>query len=1007
MGANSNLGVLPSSEGVQLFGLFVSPYFLFSIFIGFIISRIHVLVHRQRVRPLGILARVALYTPAHLLLLRTMVIDCVALSNSSHRQHVRPWMQTVVDLISRVAQQQGLVSSDGEIPAGRALWLSFATYCIFDCVDVFVARLEGSPCAPYEYIGGLIERTSLYYFYGGSFRIQELGLLHVLEKVLLSHVLILFENGWRWRLIPTGIANMLMLHHFLFSVRNYTGSYSVYPFVEVLSMVLLGISLVIVLATVLIRWLASTVDRLGMSTTGRQQRQRRRERAGSAEVAIYDRYGVFQGTSAEDVGDSAEMFELTQDMYIPVIPDLRRDFGLEILDLAGTCLQQYSSKIKSSGFSRPLGAMRLPRTTALDVYVDDVLRTSSASSPGIQSEQQYRLTENSDEFRNGQQRQTRVLRGLGSSGLSIFIDDEPSIFSQIPENSMDLAHALQDTRLNSVRNLSLGMWSLVVALFKYALNRKDYLNTNNIDSSADLARNDSNSAQPRQAHSWLRGNNSEWYRHDGTYLDKLCSKNQLAASGDMDNASETYGHTSYLSTDSEEDDFDYVLNSDTNSATDSISEDDGGDDNDEENIVSLTNEATSLVGDILNDTDNDHPGAWLGSVTTFMAHSLFNGDQRSLQPSMMTRGMYVQQLQRSGVSGQQHLNAPLLFDALATMFRNMSTPTEFHQSALPFDCQETEVLAQLIQSRRQTAIDQQASPASTVQSTSMDNSGVEGATSSDAALCVICWANQHAALTIVRVAVETLLGIAACMRFEEKKVLTLARTHVSAIRPRIEPMAEGGIAIRNSEATEFGINSEEITLDELATKTTTVATTSTAKVSEQKDPIVPYKDIISENPKNNQQYEQPEKGVSVAEKSTRPEISTKYTKSLPENNSSTSKAIAEEQEQKEQCWQTRTLNYDRDSPGYDNRTEGEAIAPQLKAIVGDKIGYARRQRTLEILHEHYMRIPEIASALSISPWTAAMHAVENEKHIYDNSVAGTYHGKLLSCLRELKQKANT
>ncbi|KAJ2393736.1 hypothetical protein GGI23_004984, partial [Coemansia sp. RSA 2559] len=106
-----------------------------------------------------------------------------------------------------------------------------------------------------------------------------------------------------------------------------------------------------------------------------------------------------------------------------------------------------------------------------------------------------------------------------------------------------------------------------------------------------------------------------------------------------------------------------------------------------------------------------------------------------------------------------------------------------------------------------------------------------------------------------------------------------------------------------------------------------------------------------------------------------------------------------------ESWRTRTLNYDPDNPGYDSTTEREAVVPQLKAIVGDKIGYFRRQRTLELLFDHYRRIPEIATALKESPSAAAMHAVESEKDVYDNSVAGTYHGKLLVCLKELKQKA--
>ncbi|KAJ1771024.1 hypothetical protein LPJ74_002715 [Coemansia sp. RSA 1843] len=104
-------------------------------------------------------------------------------------------------------------------------------------------------------------------------------------------------------------------------------------------------------------------------------------------------------------------------------------------------------------------------------------------------------------------------------------------------------------------------------------------------------------------------------------------------------------------------------------------------------------------------------------------------------------------------------------------------------------------------------------------------------------------------------------------------------------------------------------------------------------------------------------------------------------------------------------WRTRTLNYDPESPGYDRKAEREAAVPQLKAIVGDKIGYSRRQRALEILYDHYKRIPDILKTMKETPSVAAMHAVESERNVYDSSVAGTYHGKLLVCLKELKQKA--
>ncbi|KAJ2559238.1 hypothetical protein EV175_000435 [Coemansia sp. RSA 1933] len=110
--------------------------------------------------------------------------------------------------------------------------------------------------------------------------------------------------------------------------------------------------------------------------------------------------------------------------------------------------------------------------------------------------------------------------------------------------------------------------------------------------------------------------------------------------------------------------------------------------------------------------------------------------------------------------------------------------------------------------------------------------------------------------------------------------------------------------------------------------------------------------------------------------------------------------------EKEEDWRTRTLNYDPENPGYDSTTEREAVVPQLKAIVSDKIGYSRRQRALEILYDHYKKIPGIMTAMKeTTPSVAAMRAVESERDVYDSSVAGTYHGKLLVCLKELKQKA--
>ncbi|KAJ1800615.1 hypothetical protein LPJ59_000962 [Coemansia sp. RSA 2399] len=700
--SKSSIGVVPTNPGTQLFGLFVSPYFLFSIFIGFVISRIHVMVHRQRVRPIGLLARVAIYAPIYALLLRTIAIDCVALSGSPLRQHVHPWMQTTVDFVSKVVQRYGIVASDGPIESSRSLWLSFSACCIFDCIDVFVARLEGSPCAPYEYIGGLIESTSLYYFYGGSFRIQELGLLHVLEKLLLSHTLMLFESGWRWRLIPTGIANVLMLHHFLFSVRNYTGSYSVYPFVQVLSMALLGVSLVIVSTTVLIRWLASTVDKLGMKPVVDLSHRETADAQDPAGTALYDHNGVFQGTRADEAND--EMFELMQDMFIPVVPDLRRDFSVEILDLAGTCLQRCSNKIQKNGYSRPFGAMRLPKTTALDQYVDNVVRAN----------------------REGRQQTPRqITRGSRVGGLNVLVDDEPSAFGQIPGNSIDLVHALHGTRLNSIRNLSLGMWALSVALFRYALRRKvvpdsTYSSLNSNSAGGDL------SNPTGVIHARMRAPRHKANRAGGP----------VNGGTPTHFASDPY---SWIDSDEDDDDYDFDYVSGSEQAS-------GVDDDDDVDVELLFNEVADLVDDVFintNDMDPDNPSA---PTATFIAHSLFNGGEQESQQRMMTRGVYARSIARDNNLAQPRLNVPVLFKALANMFRIASSSSDNNRPALPFERHETEALAELIRSRRQTNAAAAAAAGPAMPPETGTDSAARAAppsTSESEVMCVVCWVNTR------------------------------------------------------------------------------------------------------------------------------------------------------------------------------------------------------------------------------------------------------------------------
>ncbi|KAJ2908764.1 hypothetical protein GGI21_002558 [Coemansia aciculifera] len=336
--------------------------------------------------------------------------------------------------VSRVAVEAQRRWKVGPVTAAQAVWESFFAACIFDCVDVFVARLEGSPCAPYEYIGGVVERMSLFYFYNASRRIHELALHGVAEKLLVSHLLIAVPSGWQWRMLPTGVGNLLMLHHFWFSMRHFSAlPTAMYPFVQVVSMALLAMALAIVLATVAVRWLAATVDRLAIS------RRPTRATGRVPSVPVY-RDGEFRGMS--DDADDDSLYELDQATCLPLVPDLRRDFGVEILDLASTCLKQHSSHIRASGFSRPCGVMRRPRTTALDEYIDAVLQRPPAQ-PG------------------------------GGCGMAVYVEDEPSGAEMPPPvSSMDMATVLQDTRIDSVRKLAAGLWALVVALFLYATNAK-------------------------------------------------------------------------------------------------------------------------------------------------------------------------------------------------------------------------------------------------------------------------------------------------------------------------------------------------------------------------------------------------------------------------------------------------------------------------------------------------------------------------------------------------------
>ncbi|KAJ2721146.1 hypothetical protein GGI07_004166 [Coemansia sp. Benny D115] len=701
----NGMGLPLQSESIQLFGLFVSRYFLLSLLIGFVISRIHVLVHRQRVRPLGIWARIAVFLPTHILLLRALCAVCASLSTIEQSPyHTKGWMQGPIQIVSRFALNRHWVEQSD---IGSALWQAFATTCLFDCVDVFVARLEGSPCAPYEYIGGLIERTSLYYFYGGTLRIQELVLLNVLEKLLVSHTLIMVRNGWKWRLIPTGVSNLLTLHHFAFSMRNYSGPQLMYPLVQVLSMALLGASLLIVLSTVFIRWLATAVDKYGI-VHRRSSAHLALTAANSSTqsaVALYDRHGVFQGVrtgtgnidddeigsdghgDGDGDGDDESAYELAQAMYLPLYTDMRRDFSVEILDLAGTCLQQCSNQIRSSGFSRQCGVMRLPRTTALDEYIDRAI---------ARSENTRNVSAEAMMSRNAESLVGRC-QISGGGGMSVFIDDEVTALPQVPSSSIDIAGAFRDTRVNSVRKLSVALWSLCVAIGYYVLERKAV------------------NGGPGPTSTKTAGS-SRAMKSNSTKTSRIMKGRDNTESSDCE-SSNGFATAAVLGDDEDDDDdedFDYVVESDNeDSSTDT--EDSLYSDTEQYDTGGDYNEAAELVCDILsNPDDGECPEGRLASTVSFIAHSLIDAltprDTRRTT-AVVTRSMFARQLSLAANASdmEREPNTSLMLQLLSGAHsgeystRNSYSGNQYND--LPFVPSEVETLAQLIQSRRRQTSD--------------------------------------------------------------------------------------------------------------------------------------------------------------------------------------------------------------------------------------------------------------------------------------------------------------
>ncbi|KAJ2235786.1 hypothetical protein IWW45_002318 [Coemansia sp. RSA 485] len=546
-------------------------------------------------------------------------------------------------------------------------------------------------------------------------------------------------------------------------MRNYNGPQAMYPFVQVLSMVLLGVSLLIVTTTVCIRWLAFTIDRLGI------KRHRLSGISGDVDnvrtaVAMYDRNGAFQGVrvrnsvDGDDVdidnnnGDDDEdedesLYELTQYSSLPLYPDLRRDFGVEILDLAGTCLQQYSNQVRSSGFSRQYGAMRVPLTTALDQYIDKAVTRIDGTDRQRQANRQQ-----------GQRSQKRAVRKPGS-GLSVFIDDEPSVPIALQPSSASIAAALHDTRADAVRRLSVSVWSLCIALGTYALSRKMHVvgQVDENNSTGDVSGQNISKKQKYPHMSWRQstsssqqdisdGNETECF---GQESDGLIDIDDLEWNDDDDD---------------DDDDFDYVAVVDE---SDSGSETESGESG--SNSVSRSerfNEAAELVSDLLDHPDDKDDGSQLlASATAFIAHSLLDGIFPGLsgvvgtRSRVMTRGMITRQLlsgDRAGTSmaDQDHIGSvivgpeTLLAQMLSRITNNSmgqatgGTQQQQQQTVrygeLPFEPNEMESLAQLIHVKRQQHEQQ---PVAT-QANSDDGNSMVG----DAVLCVICWANARSVM---------------------------------------------------------------------------------------------------------------------------------------------------------------------------------------------------------------------------------------------------------------------
>ncbi|KAJ1941576.1 hypothetical protein EC988_006720, partial [Linderina pennispora] len=355
--------------------------------------------------------------------------------------------------------------------------------------------------------------------------------------------------------------------------------------------------------------------------------------------ATYDQHGAFVAPELDDEAEMADGRALIEDTYLPLCPDLRRDFGVEILDLAGTCLRQYSNQIRASGYSRSCGAIRLPKGTALDEYVSR--QVSAARS---------RMSSPVDQAVSAQ----RVGR---RNGFAVFIENEPGVSFEVPEGPMDMAVFLKDTRVDSLRKLSLALWSLCTAILDVGLGWRK-------GSRYQMAGSTNNSRSP-----------------DGVALQakQMATVNSGLRSWEI-------GEDDVVAGDDAESDFDFDYVGSSHASADDGDNDNGDDDEtnwDDEPVDAeeLVAETAGLVSDIITSASETSPHDQMSSLLVLIAHSLAGSLSSTNEPApvMMTRSRYRRRLGQPAVSADSVLQMP----------------------GLPFSSPELTSLMQITRARRQ------------------------------------------------------------------------------------------------------------------------------------------------------------------------------------------------------------------------------------------------------------------------------------------------------------------